>query len=124
MNRALLIAPFALAACATVQPSPDGVIRVKLGQTASADGLNVTPLRVLEDSRCPMEARCVWAGRVRISATVNVGSRSEYRELTLNKPETVADGTLELVEVMPPRSTQHPLKAEDYRLGFRFSSGL
>lgn len=129
MKRVLFLAPFALstlgvAACATVQPSSDGVTRVKLGQTAYVDGPKVTPLKLLEDSRCPMEARCVWAGQVRISARIDLGSRSELREITLNKPEQVADGTLELVEVMPPQSTQHPLTLRDYRFGFRISGGL
>lgn len=37
---------------------------VRLGQTADVCGPRVTPLRVVEDSRCPMNSRCVWAGRV------------------------------------------------------------
>ncbi len=124
MKRFLLLAPLALTACATAQPASDGVTRVKLGQTAYVDGPKVTPLKLLKDSRCPMEARCVWAGQVRISARIDLGRRSELREITLNKPEQVADGTLELVEVMPPSSLQHPLTLRDYRFGFRFAGGI
>src|SRR5690606_19131499 len=101
-----LIAPFALAACASTAepPSPapieaDGIARAELGERVYVDGPYVTPLAVLEDSRCPMNARCVWAGRVRLSIRVDLGSRSETREIASDKPIQVADGALSLVEV-------------------------
>ena len=71
-----------------------------------------------------MEARCVWAGEVRILARVRTGRGSSTRELTLGKPVPVADGELELASVMPPRSTQRQIRLRDYRFGFRFSGGL
>ncbi len=122
----LLFAPALLAACATVRAAPasDGLAWARLGQTVRVDSPRVTPLRVLEDSRCPMEARCVWAGQVRLLALVRTGRTSEFRELTNNSPIRVADGSLELVAVTPPQSTQHPPGPREYRFGFRFSSGL
>ena len=115
-----------LAACATLpaEAASDGTTMARFGQTVRVGGPRVTPLRLLSDSRCPMEARCVWAGQVRISARIDLGRRSELREITLNQPEQVADGTLELVEVMPPSSLQHPLTLRDYRFGFRFAGGI
>ena len=71
-----------------------------------------------------MEARCVWAGEVRILARVRTGRGSATRELTLGKPVSLADGQLELTSVMPPRSIQRPIRMRDYRFGFRFSGGL
>ena len=35
-----------------------------LGETAAVAGLTIRPLRVVEDSRCQINARCVWADRV------------------------------------------------------------
>src|SRR3546814_15909501 len=70
LNKPLTILPlaaaFALSACATTAgaPLPDGS-DVALGQKAYVDGPPVQPVEVAEDSRCPMNARCVWAGRVR-----------------------------------------------------------
>jgi hypothetical protein len=116
---ALLLAPLLLAAT-----GDDGLVTARFGQTVSVDGPRVTPIRLLEDSRCPMEARCIQAGEVRIMARVRTGRGSRMRELTLGKPIPVADGELELASVMPPRSVQRAIRLRDYRFGFRFAGGL
>jgi hypothetical protein len=121
-----LLAPLALAltGCVTVQPDSDGIARAKIGQTVYVDGPKVTPLAVLEDSRCPMNARCVWAGQVRLSVRIALGSRNEVREIVSNKPIPVADGQLELVEVTPDRvAGEKPFPTQDYRFGFKFAGG-
>jgi hypothetical protein len=122
----LSVSALLLTSCATVPAGADqdGVIWARLGQTVAVDGPRVTPIRVLEDSRCPMEARCVWAGQVRLQVRIRTGSGSTVREIVSNRPLPVADGTLELVSIMPPKSTQHPIRNRDYRFGFRFAGGL
>lgn len=121
-----LLAPLALAGCVTSHASADGIARAALGQTVAVDGPKVTPLEVLEDSRCPMNARCVWAGQVRLKVRVHLGAGDQIRELTSGKPVQVADGTLELVEVLPDRvaGEGQALNPKDYRFGFRFMGGL
>ena len=121
-------APLILAACATTPASPDpidGIARAGLDERVYVDGPYVTPLEVLEDSRCPMNARCFWAGRVRLSVKIDLGSRSEVREIGSDAPLQIADGTLSLVEVQPDRlSGEQPRPARPYRFGFAFSGGL
>lgn len=126
MNRIafLPLAVLATSACATLPQSDDGSVTARLGQTVKVGGPRVTPLKVLEDSRCPMEARCVWAGRVKLSIRVTYGRHSEVREIASDRPIQVADGMLELAGVMPPRSTQREIRPRDYRFAFRFSGGL
>ena len=123
----------ALAGCtATMPPSmpveqAEGLARAALGQTVGVGGPKVTPLTVLEDSRCPMNARCVWAGRVRLSVRVDLGSGARVLELTQGVQVPVADGTLELVEVLPDKVAgegKPAIAPADYRFGFRFMGGL
>ncbi|EIZ80612.1 hypothetical protein WSK_0892 [Novosphingobium sp. Rr 2-17] len=94
-----------------------------LGQTVRVDGPNVTPLKVLEDSRCAMNARCVWAGQVRLSLRVG----QEMMEITSGRPIRVADGTLELVQVRPDKmaggDNHGAIPLDAYRFGFRFRGG-
>jgi hypothetical protein len=111
--------------CTTVPPvNDDGSTEVRLGQRVDLGGPKVTVLKVLEDSRCPMEARCVWAGQVRTQVRIELGPGTSVKELISNQPLPVADGTLELLGVMPPTSTQSTIKPQDYRFALKFSGGL
>jgi len=102
------------------------LIFAALGQTVGVDGPRVTPLAVLEDSRCPMNARCVWGGQLRLRLRIDSGRGGEV-EITSGKPITVADGTLELVQVRPDKvagaANNGAIKPSDYRFGFRFMGG-
>lgn len=121
----LAAAALSLTGCATVQPDADGVARARIGETAYVGGPKVTPLMVLEDSRCPADVRCIWAGQVRLTVRIDTGAGYVTREIISNKPISVADGALELVEVMPARvSASEPIRKTDYSFGFRFSGGL
>src|SRR5688572_32541392 len=105
---AILAVPL-LAGCATAPPpSGDGIARAGLNQRVYVDGPYVTPLSVVEDSRCPVGVSCVSAGRTRVMVRVDLGSRSEFLELCSDKPLQVADGQLALVEVTPARSPDVP----------------
>jgi len=121
------LAATALSGCAATaanssgsQP-PEGPARI--GQTVYVDGPRVTPLKLIEDSRCPMNARCVWAGRVVLRVKVQGGAWQRTIDLTLGEPVQVADGGLTLVSVTPDRRTDKVLKPRDYRFGFTFQGG-
>lgn len=108
------------------QPDAPALTYGALNQTVNVGGPRITPLTVLEDSRCPMNARCVWAGQVRLQVRIESGTGGVI-ELTSGKPVTVADGTLELVETRPDKmagaSNHGAVKPSEYRFGFRFMGG-
>lgn len=111
--------------CTTVpEASHDGIARARLGERIYVDGPAVTPLEVLEDSRCPKNVQCFWEGQLRLKVRVHLGARDEWHELTLGQPVHVADGNLELVEALPWPVADEPIKPASYRFGFRFMGGL
>ena len=120
-------AALTLSACATTgsaTPLPDGS-DVALGQRAYVDGPIVQPIEVLEDSRCPMNARCVWAGRVRVKMIWWRGNGEKQPfEVTLGESTPLADGAIRLESVRPEKMTNVTLKPADYRFSFRFDGGL
>ena len=99
----------------------DGVVAAGINQTADlGNGLRVRPLEVLEDSRCPQNARCVWAGRLRLRLNVDgVGDREITDDATgLQTPR----GNFTLVAISPGPWTDWPEGAKPaYRFGFRRS---
>ena len=94
-----------------------GVRAASIGQTIDFGmGLTLRPLEVTEDSRCPQNARCVWAGRLRVRVDVS-GSPAE---LTLDEPLMTPYGSVTLVAVSPGPWTDWPEGARPaYRFGFR-----
>ncbi len=125
MRIAPLLLPGALIACATA-PAPvipgcyEGPC-VAIGESQRAGEIEVVPLAVREDSRCPIEADCVGAGRVRINAQLTIGHEVFETELTSWEGMDINGGTLTLVEVAPDASSQWPnLQPEDYRFRFEF----
>ena len=123
MKPTLAVVPLVLAGCATIPaPDADGITRAGLNQRVYVDGPYVTPLAVVEDSRCPAGVQCVSAGRTRVMVRIDLGSRSEYRELCSDTPLQVADGTLSLVEVLPAAAAG--TRPGAYRFGMRFAGGL
>lgn len=121
-----LPAALALSACATTRgaPLPDGG-DVALGQKAYVDGPLVQPVEVVEDSRCPMNARCVWAGRVRVKMVwIRGNGEKQPFEVTLGEPTHLADGQFTLESVRPEKMTNVTIKPSDYRFSFRFAGGL
>jgi hypothetical protein len=123
MRLSLALAPLALAGCATTPaPSPDGIARAGLNQRVYVDGPYVTPLQIVEDSRCPAGVQCVSAGRTRVAVRIDLGSRSEIAVLCSDRPLQVADGQLSLVEVAPGAAAG--TKPGAYRFGMRFAGGL
>ena len=139
--RAILFAVFTLAACAQTQaPAADaslplhiredlaqrdvaltepGVIAARIGETVDlGNGLRVRPLEVLEDSRCPQNARCVWAGRLRLRIAVEGADSVEVIDdgVAVQTPH----GSFSLVAISPGPWTDWPQdQRPPYRFGFR-----
>ena len=109
MKRTLLLhAPLLLAACAPMRPPPPPPVMaasatVGLGDRAVLNGMAIVPLRVIEDSRCPINARCVWAGRLVLETNLLQRATPEGRtvNLVLGQPIAVDSGHLALVGAEP-----------------------
>jgi len=96
-----------------------GVVAVRLNETANlGEGLRVRPLEVLEDSRCPQNARCVWAGRLRVRVAVEGAGE---REVILGEAATATPrGSFALVALSPGPWTDWPAERRPpYRFGFQ-----
>lgn len=118
------LAPLALAACIVV-PEPYSTpplpkqTPVALGQSVKVGDLTVTPLKVVEDSRCPINARCVWAGRLivetRIEGTSPDGTWRDGANITLGETYATHGKVIALVSGKPGKTTDRETRPEVYR---------
>ncbi|WP_395612049.1 hypothetical protein [Allosphingosinicella sp.] len=75
-----------------------GALVVHLNEEVRVGDIRVKVLEVLEDSRCPPDVACVWAGRVRLRVQVNGGAE---QVLGTDQPVRVGRQQVELVGVAP-----------------------
>ena len=110
-----------LAACATV-PMGEAPARsdglAAIGQSTRVGSLTVTPQSVVEDSRCPINARCVWAGRMVLAARIDGAGWREFANLTLGQPYTTHGTGVALVSAEPGKVAGSPPSPPASLFGF------
>ena len=124
------LAPFALAACVVVPepystpPAPEGAA-VALGQSVRVGEVSVTPISVVEDSRCPINARCVWAGRLvvetRIDGQTVDGPWRDRANIRLGETYGTHGQVIALVSGEPGKTKDRETRPEEYR--FTYEAG-
>ncbi|OAB80136.1 hypothetical protein [Cochleicola gelatinilyticus] len=61
---------------------PKIAMKVPFGESITINETTITFKKVLEDSRCPKEVNCIWAGRIKILVEVSKdGTTAETKEL-------------------------------------------
>ncbi|MCR4281374.1 MAG: hypothetical protein NUV88_03530 [Candidatus Kaiserbacteria bacterium] len=89
---------------------------IAIGASATINDTTIGVLELLEDSRCPADVQCIWAGTVRVRAAIDAYNRDFT--FTISEPQVVGNATITLVSVIPAQkfSTQTvPLS------GYRFT---
>lgn len=112
---ALSMLLFGGASCAVASPH-DRLVR--LNETFRVGGVRIRPLQVIEDSRCPANARCIWAGRVVVRTQIVSGRHRLQTDLTMGEPRLIGNETVTLTTVLPVKYTSPELRPASYRFGF------
>jgi hypothetical protein len=113
-------------ACAS---PPDAVAAVgqdvvlSVGQSVQIDGARIQLERIAEDSRCPSDVQCVWAGNARVALRVSkegVPERGVELNTTVGAKDAAIDGhVLRLVGVSPTPTSTGPIPSGSYRVTLR-----
>lgn len=106
------------------------LVVVKLNEVGSFLSVSVTPLEILEDSRCPSDVVCIQAGTVRLKALLSSGLGSGEQIFILNQPITTEAEEVTLVEVLPTPISTEEREPSSYEFHFKiekrteFKNGL
>ncbi|RIV89456.1 hypothetical protein D2V17_06405 [Aurantiacibacter xanthus] len=92
-----------------------------LNESVAVGPLVATPLKVVEDSRCPMNARCIRAGEAIVTTRLSNGERTVTTDLKLGEPAQALGYAVRLVDVAPARMTDTTLTARDYRFTYELA---
>jgi len=120
MNYLFLLAVLITTLFAAV-PAQDGPnVQVRNGQekAVSNAGITIRFLEVTEDSRCPSDVNCVWAGVARVRLKISKDGVAD-REFEVNtnqgdKPAIYGGWSIRLKKLDPYPSSKSTIKASDY----------
>lgn len=115
------------AACPTVdtvddnsqQPDAPVTLSVKINETSGALGVKITPLEVIEDSRCPKDVVCIWAGTVKVRVMLSSGSGEAEQIFELDQEITTEVERITLTDVRPAAVSTEDIKDNQYEFEFR-----
>lgn len=94
------------------------VVTAKLGEQVEAFGETITPVKVLDDSRCPRDVQCVWAGTLHLDATVRGSMGLGRLTFELGKTSTTEVNSITLVRVIPSPVSTTAINQSDYEFTF------
>ena len=93
---------------------------MRINQTVNIEpaGIELTFVNVTEDSRCPSDVQCVWAGQVSIIVNVTAQGTNSSLDLTLtggqSEAKSVGNYSLKLVDVQPYPISTEEISLSDY----------
>ena len=106
MKAVFALSASALIGACTMVPPPNSTPPQPQGYAVPFDvpvrvgDLVVTPKKLVEDSRCPMNARCVWAGRVVVTARIVGPGFSDTADLTLGRSYSTTQRRLDTLALV------------------------
>lgn len=99
-----IILPIAtLAGCAVIPQAERSDGFAGIGENTLVGSAKVRPDAVLEDSRCPMNARCIQAGKLVVATRIDGTGWRETVPLTLGEPHATHGTSITLVSGTPER---------------------
>lgn len=97
---------------------------VGVGETVFINGLRVTLNKLVQDSRCPIDAQCIEAGGVTANVTFESDTEKVTRNMASDEVPTSFDSfKISIEEINPPRYSNSEPKADSYVLTFKVVEG-
>ena len=88
---------------------------VAIGQTTTIGAVRATPLEVVEDSRCAVDVRCVWAGRIIVRTQFDGDEWKETSDLALGASHLTHGTSVALLAATPEPRSDRRIEPQDYR---------
>jgi hypothetical protein len=93
-------------------------IRTTVGQKMTGLNVALTPIEVTDDSRCPRDVQCIWAGTVKVRTKIESGLGTSEMVLELGQPVTTEAEEITLTEVTPGKVAGEEIPVSSYRFTF------
>jgi len=94
-----------------------GEISVK--QTMFINGVKITLNKIIQDSRCPTDVTCIWAGNITANVTLQSNTDRETRDITSDKKIPFDSFQISIEKVLPQPKSTETINLQDYKITFK-----
>ena len=115
LTSACTVIPDASAPAASAKPAGWAV---PLDQPVMVGDLVVTPKSVVEDSRCPENARCVWAGRLVVKTRIDGAGWRDTADIALGETFGTHGRVIALTSGTPEKRADRETEPREYRFTY------
>ena len=109
-----------------LEESPDSdptLGNVGVGQTVFINGVKITLNKVVQDSRCPIDVKCIEAGAININVTLQSNTDKETRNMSSDEAPIAFDSyKISIEKINPPRVSKFEPLSASYVITFRVRS--
>lgn len=110
-------------ACPGSSSSVSGDLSLGIGSKGSLSGLNITLNKITDDSRCPKDVNCVWAGKVDVEVKLSILNKTEVKTVSSNGSGLVFENyRISIASVSPSKESQKNILPNEYRITFHIES--
>lgn len=113
------------AKCPTSVDSKGDELTLGIGESGYIKGLNINFETLLQDSRCPSDVTCVWAGAVEVMVKLvdakNVSKSEEVKMTSMEAPHIFENYEVSISSVVPVKNSKIEIKPKDYLITFKVS---
>jgi len=93
-------------------------VQVQINSETRINGLRIKFIDMIEDSRCPRDTQCIWAGNAKIKIGLSSSGRSK-KQVELNtglKPQSIVFGGYEikLIKLTPVPASNIRIRKDGY----------
>jgi hypothetical protein len=92
---------------------------MELNKPVQVEDVTATVLAVMEDSRCPTNVQCVWAGRVKVSMDFRSKQKDVGAEIGIGGMVSINGINFTLLAVDPYPVSGHKTQDGEYRFTFK-----
>lgn len=97
---------------------PYGNVTLRLSEEAVFNGVRITPLAVVEDSRCPADVQCIHAGTLRVRVQTVSGMGTSTDVIALGSSLTTEAEEVAFVSATPETRAGSEIGSDEYRFTF------
>jgi hypothetical protein len=116
-----------------VQPTVTGAVAatstdvtLTAGDTGTFQNMSLTFNSFVQDSRCPIDVQCFWAGNVTVNVTLKIRNSDAppiTRDITSATPPIQFGGyAVSILDVQPPKERKLQIPTKAYQITFHIES--